>query len=84
MAKTAGAKIKVYSKYGKEIYVLAKNGSSDPDMNLPLKHLIAKAKKTKYQLTLSKKRSTKLTAAAVKTSNQLVTKVLAEWHKRNR
>ena len=45
MAKTAGAKIKVYSKYGKEIYVLAKNGSSDPDMNLPLKHLIAKAKK---------------------------------------
>lgn len=32
MAKTAGAKIKVYSKYGKEIYVLAKNGSSDPEI----------------------------------------------------
>ncbi|MFA0086878.1 transcriptional regulator [Vibrio sp. 10N.286.49.C2] len=45
MAKTAGAKIKVYSKYGKEIYVSAKNGGSDPDMNLSLKHLIAKAKK---------------------------------------
>ncbi|MGB2078240.1 MAG: YebC/PmpR family DNA-binding transcriptional regulator [Vibrio sp.] len=45
MAKTAGAKIKVYSKYGKEIYVAAKNGGSDPDMNLSLKHLIAKAKK---------------------------------------
>ncbi|MGF1749930.1 MULTISPECIES: YebC/PmpR family DNA-binding transcriptional regulator [Vibrio] len=45
MAKTAGAKIKVYSKYGKEIYVSAKNGGSDPDMNLALKHLIAKAKK---------------------------------------
>ena len=29
MAKTAGAKIKVYSKYGKEIYVSAKNGGSD-------------------------------------------------------
>ncbi|MCW8334709.1 YebC/PmpR family DNA-binding transcriptional regulator [Vibrio paucivorans] len=45
MAKTAGAKIKVYSKYGKEIYMCAKNGGADPDMNLSLKHLIAKAKK---------------------------------------
>jgi YebC/PmpR family DNA-binding regulatory protein len=45
MAKTQGAKIKVYSKYGKEIYVCAKNGGTDPDMNLTLKHLIAKAKK---------------------------------------
>ena len=45
MAKTQGAKIKVYSKYGKEIYVCAKNGGVDPDMNLSLKHLIAKAKK---------------------------------------
>lgn len=45
MAKTQGAKIKVYSKYGKEIYVSAKNGGADPDMNLSLKHLIAKAKK---------------------------------------
>ena len=31
MAKTAGQKTKVYSKYGKEIYVLAKNGGVDPD-----------------------------------------------------
>ncbi|MEL7288010.1 MAG: YebC/PmpR family DNA-binding transcriptional regulator, partial [Pseudomonadota bacterium] len=38
MAKTAGAKIKVYSKYGKEIYMCAKNGGGDPDMNLSLKH----------------------------------------------
>ncbi|EHU5001994.1 YebC/PmpR family DNA-binding transcriptional regulator [Vibrio vulnificus] len=45
MAKTAGAKIKVYSKYGKEIYVCAKNGGTDPDMNLSLRHLITKAKK---------------------------------------
>ncbi|UGA56515.1 YebC/PmpR family DNA-binding transcriptional regulator [Vibrio sp. VB16] len=45
MAKTQGAKIKVYSKYGKEIYMSAKNGGGDPDMNLSLKHLIAKAKK---------------------------------------
>jgi len=45
MAKTAGAKTKVYSKYGKEIYVCAKNGSTDPDSNLSLRRLIEKAKK---------------------------------------
>ncbi len=45
MAKTQGAKIKVYSKYGKEIYVCAKNGSPDPDSNLALRRLIEKAKK---------------------------------------
>ncbi|MBC7002205.1 YebC/PmpR family DNA-binding transcriptional regulator [Photobacterium sp. BZF1] len=45
MAKTQGAKIKVYSKYGKEIYVSAKNGGIDPDSNLSLKRLIEKAKK---------------------------------------
>ncbi|CAH0533254.1 putative transcriptional regulatory protein [Vibrio stylophorae] len=45
MAKTQGAKIKVYSKYGKEIYVAAKNGGTDPDSNLSLRRLIEKAKK---------------------------------------
>lgn len=45
MAKTAAAKTKVYSKYGKEIYVCAKNGGTDPDANLSLKRLIEKAKK---------------------------------------
>lgn len=45
MAKTAGAKTKVYSKYGKEIYVLAKNGGTDPDANLSLRRMIEKAKK---------------------------------------
>lgn len=45
MAKTAGQKTKVYSKYGKEIYVCAKNGSTDPDSNLSLRRLIEKAKK---------------------------------------
>lgn len=45
MAKTQGAKIKVFSRYGKEIYVCAKNGGVDPDTNLALRHLISKAKK---------------------------------------
>ncbi|WP_371374798.1 YebC/PmpR family DNA-binding transcriptional regulator [Thalassotalea aquiviva] len=45
MAKTAGMKTKIYSKYGKEIYVVAKNGGLDPDGNLALRRLIDKAKK---------------------------------------
>lgn len=45
MAKTNGAKSKVYAKYGKEIYVVAKNGGVDPDGNLSLRRLIEKAKK---------------------------------------
>lgn len=45
MAKTAAAKTKVYSRYGREIYVCAKNGGPDPDANLALRNLIDKAKK---------------------------------------
>lgn len=45
MAKTAATKTKIYSKYGKEIYVVAKNGGPDPDANLALRRLIDKAKK---------------------------------------
>ena len=45
MAKTQGAKAKLYSRYGKEIYVCAKNGGTDPNANLALRRLIEKAKK---------------------------------------
>lgn len=45
MAKTAGQKTKVYSKYGKEIYMAAKNGGPDPATNLSLRRLMEKAKK---------------------------------------
>ena len=45
MAKTQGAKAKLYSRYGKEIYVCAKNGGADTDGNLALRRLIEKAKK---------------------------------------
>ncbi|MBI1424251.1 MAG: YebC/PmpR family DNA-binding transcriptional regulator [Gammaproteobacteria bacterium] len=45
MAKTAAAKTKVYSKYGREIYVSAKNGGVDPNGNLALRRLIDNAKK---------------------------------------
>jgi len=45
MAKTAAAKTKVYSKYGREIYVAAKSGGVDPSGNLTLRGLIERAKK---------------------------------------
>jgi len=45
MAKTADAKTKVYSKYGREIYVCAKSGGVDPSGNVALRGLIERAKK---------------------------------------
>lgn len=45
MAKTSDMKAKVYSKYGRVIYVCAKEGGVDPDGNLALRSLIDKAKK---------------------------------------
>lgn len=45
IAKTAAAKSKVYSKYGREIYVVAKQGGVEPESNLQLRSLIDRAKK---------------------------------------
>ncbi|MDH5301788.1 MAG: YebC/PmpR family DNA-binding transcriptional regulator [Gammaproteobacteria bacterium] len=45
MAKTSVMKAKVYSRYGREIYVCAKNGGLDPNNNLTLRSLMDKAKK---------------------------------------
>lgn len=45
MAKTADAKTKLYSRYGREIYVCAKSGGVDPDGNLALRGLIDRAKR---------------------------------------
>jgi YebC/PmpR family DNA-binding regulatory protein len=45
MAKTAATKSKIYSKYGKQLYVAAKNGVPDPVANPTLKALIEKAKR---------------------------------------
>lgn len=45
MAKTAASKSKVYSRYGRELYMSAKQGGFDPSGNLSLRSLIEKAKK---------------------------------------
>jgi YebC/PmpR family DNA-binding regulatory protein len=43
--KTAGQKSKLYSKYGKQLYVVAKNGVPDPEANPALRSLVEKAKR---------------------------------------
>ncbi len=45
MAKTAATKSKIYSRYGRELYMSAKQGGADPSGNLTLRSLIEKAKK---------------------------------------
>lgn len=52
MAKTMIQKSKVYSRYGREIYVCAKNGGTNPDSNLELKHLIERAKKDEVPMDI--------------------------------
>ena len=44
MAKTNAAKTKVYARFGKEIYIAAKAGIPDPEMNVTLRRIIEKAK----------------------------------------
>ncbi len=44
MAATAAKKTKIYSRFGKEIYMAAKGGVPDPEMNVTLKRVIDKAK----------------------------------------
>jgi YebC/PmpR family DNA-binding regulatory protein len=43
--KTAAQKSKLYSKYGKQLYMAAKNGVPEPDANPSLRSMIEKAKK---------------------------------------
>lgn len=45
MAKTAASKSKLYAKYGKQIYVAAKNGGAEPEANPTLRSIIDKAKR---------------------------------------
>lgn len=45
MAKTSAMKSKLYSRYGKEIYQVAKAGGPELDGNLALRKLVEKAKK---------------------------------------
>ncbi len=54
MAKTGVAKTKLYTKFSKEIYMVAKNGA-DPESNLALKHIMEKAKKNQVPVDIIKR-----------------------------
>src|SRR3954468_5315155 len=43
--KTAAHKSKLYSKYGKQLYVAARNGVPDPEANPALRNLVERAKR---------------------------------------
>ncbi len=62
MAKTSDAKARVYSKYGREIYVCAKAGGVDPNGNLALRGLIERAKKDQVPTHVIEKAINKATS----------------------
>lgn len=64
ISKTANAKSKIYSKYGREIYVVAKSGGADPDGNLSLRGLIDRAKKDQVPVHVIEKALQKATSGA--------------------
>ncbi len=55
MAKTAAMKTKLYSRYGKELYMAAKAGVPDPEMNQTLKRKIAEAKANQVPMDVIKR-----------------------------
>ena len=63
MMKTANEKSKVYARYGKEIYVAAKNGLPDPELNLNLKRVIEKAKREQVPADVIKRNIEKAAGA---------------------
>ena len=55
MEKTAAVKSKLYAKFGKEIYMAAKQGGADPDSNLTLKRIIERAKQNQVPADVIKR-----------------------------
>jgi YebC/PmpR family DNA-binding regulatory protein len=55
MGKTAAAKSKVYSRYGREILMAAKSGTPEPETNLALKQIIDKAKRDQVPTDIIKR-----------------------------
>ena len=78
MAKTSDMKAKVYSKYGREIYVTAKSGGTDPDGNLTLRGLIERAKKDQVPTHVIDKAIEKAKGGGGEDYSTAPTKVLAQ------
>ena len=50
--KTGAARGKIYTTFAKEIYLAAKKGIPDPDVNISLKRLIEKAKRSQVPMDI--------------------------------
>ncbi|HTM56563.1 MAG TPA: YebC/PmpR family DNA-binding transcriptional regulator [Pirellulales bacterium] len=61
--KTAAQKSKLYSKYGKQLYMAAKSGVPDPDANPTLRSIIDKAKRENVPAHVIEKAIQKATGA---------------------
>ena len=57
---------KLYSRYGKEIYLAAKAGGPEPDANLALRRLIEKAKKEQVPADVIKRAVDKVKSGHLK------------------
>ena len=75
MAKTAAIKSKQNAKFSKAIYIAAKSGLPDPDMNLSLKKEIEKAKKAHIPADVIKRRLKKQKVELVRLIHLYVMKV---------
>jgi len=73
--KTAGQKSKIYSKYGLQLYVAAKNGDPDPGLNPALRALIEKAKREQVPAHVIEKALERPAALAAMTLCRPATKV---------
>ena len=71
MAKTAAMKSKVYSRYGKEIYIAAKSGVADPEMNLALRSKIKEAKANQVPADVIKRAIEKAKGGATESYDSL-------------
>ncbi len=65
MAKTNAAKTKVYSRFGKEIYIAAKSGVPDIESNLTLKRMVERAKKAQVPADIIKRAIDKASSGTV-------------------
>lgn len=70
MAKTAAKKAKLYSRYGKEIYLAAKAGGPELDGNLALRRLVEKAKKEQVPADVIKRAIDKVKVVLLKIMHQ--------------
>ncbi|MRX27808.1 YebC/PmpR family DNA-binding transcriptional regulator [Kangiella sp. HZ709] len=64
MAKTSNQNSKIYSKFSRQIYVVAKQGGADPEGNLALRSLIDAAKRAQVPAHVIKNAIDKATSGA--------------------